>query len=245
MWPDKRVIGLIKHMGSQVNPKQKRVLCMNKVDLVEKKKDLLKKASDSLIYLFLFSWYFMISGLKGSGVKDITQYLMEQAVKRPWDEDPLAMSEEVMKSISLEVVRERLLDHEIPYGIQHHLVDWKELRDGSLGIEQHFITHKMSQRKILVGKNGSKIGGTNISICYKAWILQKYFRCPCPKFDLRSSFNLRAASRTNDRTSRTYLPSTCNTGTAPRISTMVGMAWVRFEYEMGTFWVLLGYWTGG
>ncbi|KAG5549393.1 hypothetical protein RHGRI_014666 [Rhododendron griersonianum] len=42
--PDARVITLIKRMGSLVNPKQKRVLCMNKVDLVEKKKDLLKVA---------------------------------------------------------------------------------------------------------------------------------------------------------------------------------------------------------
>lgn len=70
-----------------------------------------------------------------------------------------------MKNISLEVVRERLLDHvhqEIPYGIDHRLVDWKELRDGSLRIEHHFITSKMSQRKILVGKNGSKIGRIGI-----------------------------------------------------------------------------------
>lgn len=37
-------------------------------------------------------------------------------------------------------------------------MDWKELRDGSLRIEHHLITHKISQRKILVGKNGSKIG---------------------------------------------------------------------------------------
>ena len=51
-----------------------------------------------------------------------------------------------------------LLFQEIPYGIEHRLVDWKEFRDGSLRIEQHFITHKMSQRKILVGKKGSKIG---------------------------------------------------------------------------------------
>lgn len=35
---------------------------------------------------------------------------------------------------------------------------WKELRDGSLRIEQHLITHKQSQRKIIVGKKGSKIG---------------------------------------------------------------------------------------
>ncbi|KAI5332388.1 PREDICTED: GTPase Era [Prunus dulcis] len=71
------------------------------------------------------------------------------------------MTEEVMKNISLEVVRERLLGHvhqEIPYGIEHRLMDWKELRDGSLRIEQYLITPKLSQRKILVGKKGYNIG---------------------------------------------------------------------------------------
>ncbi|XP_027085848.1 GTP-binding protein ERG [Coffea arabica] len=158
--PDSRVIRLIQRMGSQVNPNQKRVLCMNKIDLVEKKKDLLKVAEE-FKDLPGYERYFMISGLKGSGVKQLTQYLMEQAVKRPWDEDPFTLTEEVMKNISLEVVREKLLDHvhqEIPYNIEHRLVDWKELRDSSLRIEQHFITPKMSQRKILVGKKGSKIG---------------------------------------------------------------------------------------
>ncbi|KAL6988178.1 hypothetical protein U1Q18_013926 [Sarracenia purpurea var. burkii] len=161
---DTRVVQLIKRMGSLVNPKQKRVLCMNKVDLVEKKKHLLKVA-EQFKDLPGYERYFMISGLKGSGVKDLVQYLMDQAVKRPWEEDPLTLSDEVMKTISLEVVREKLLDHvhqEIPYGIEHRLVDWKELRDGSLRIEQHLITHKMSQRKILVGKKGSKIGRIGI-----------------------------------------------------------------------------------
>ncbi|KAI3689474.1 hypothetical protein L2E82_47431 [Cichorium intybus] len=158
--PDTRVVGLIKQMGSQINPKQKRILCMNKVDLVEKKKDLLKVA-DQFKDLPGYEKYFMISGLKGSGVKDLVQYLMEQAVKRPWDEDPLIMTQDVMKNISLEVVREKFLDHihqEIPYDVEHRLIDWKDLRDGSIRIEQHFITNKPSQRKIIVGKNGSKIG---------------------------------------------------------------------------------------
>ncbi|XP_076951136.1 GTP-binding protein ERG-like [Bidens hawaiensis] len=158
--PDKRVVGLIKQMGSQVNPKQKRILCMNKVDLVENKKDLLKVA-DQFKDLPGYERYFMISGLKGSGVKDLTNYLMEQAFQRPWDEDPLIMTEDVMKNISLEVVREKFLDHihqEIPYDVEHRLIDWKELRDGSIRIEQHLITNKVSQRKIIVGKNGSKIG---------------------------------------------------------------------------------------
>lgn len=42
--PDARVINLIQRMGAQTHSEQKRILCMNKVDLVEKKKDLLKVA---------------------------------------------------------------------------------------------------------------------------------------------------------------------------------------------------------
>lgn len=40
------MVRLIERMGAQAHPKQKRVLCMNKVDLVEKKKDLLKVADE-------------------------------------------------------------------------------------------------------------------------------------------------------------------------------------------------------
>nr|O82626.1 RecName: Full=GTP-binding protein ERG [Antirrhinum majus]CAA76925.1 ERG protein [Antirrhinum majus] len=162
--PDSRVVRLIERVGSVSSTSQKRVLCMNKVDLVTKKNDLVKVAKE-FKDLPGYERHFMVSGLKGYGLKDLAQYLTEQAVKRPWDEDPFAMSEEVMKNISLEVVREKLLDYvhqEIPYGIEHRLMGWKELRDGSLRIEQHFITPKMSQRKILVGKKGSKIGTIGI-----------------------------------------------------------------------------------
>ncbi|TKY44474.1 GTP-binding protein ERG [Spatholobus suberectus] len=172
--PDSRVIKLIKRMGARSVPNQRRILCMNKIDLVEKKKDLLKIAEE-FKDLPGYERHFMISGLKGAGIKDLTQYLMEQAgifllllstrFQRPWEEDPFTMSEEVMKMIALEVVRERLLDYvhqEIPYDVEHRLIDWKELRDGSLRIEQHFITNKLSQHKILVGKNGSKIGRIGI-----------------------------------------------------------------------------------
>ncbi|KAK9133811.1 hypothetical protein Scep_013339 [Stephania cephalantha] len=158
--PDKRVTRLIRHLGAEAPERQKRLLCMNKIDLVEEKKDLLKVAEE-FGNLPGYQRYFMISGLKGSGVKNLTEFLMEQAFKRPWDEDPAAMNEDVMRNVAMEVVREKMLHHihqEIPYTLEHRLVSWKELRDGSLRIEQHFITHKQGQRKILVGKNGSKIG---------------------------------------------------------------------------------------
>ncbi|KAK9156166.1 hypothetical protein Sjap_003646 [Stephania japonica] len=158
--PDKRVTRLIRHLGAEAPQRQKRLLCMNKIDLVEEKKDLLK-VGEEFGNLPGYQRYFMISGLKGSGVKDLTEFLMEQAFKRPWDEDPTTMNEDIMRNVAMEVVREKMLHHihqEIPYSLEHRLVGWKELRDGSLRIEQHFITHKQGQRKILVGKNGSKIG---------------------------------------------------------------------------------------
>ncbi|XP_066330245.1 GTP-binding protein ERG-like isoform X2 [Miscanthus floridulus] len=126
--PDSRVIKLIKRLGMEVNPNQRRILCMNKVDLVKDKKDLLKVAKE-FEDLPGYERYFMVSGLKGKGVKDLVQYLMDQ---------------------------------EIPYVIEHRLMGWKELKDGSLRVEQHFIAPKQSQRQILVGKNGSKIGRIGI-----------------------------------------------------------------------------------
>ena len=53
---------------------------------------------------------------------------------------------------------DNIVIQEIPYEVEHRLTDWKELRNGSLRIEQHLFTNKLSQLKILVGKNGSKIG---------------------------------------------------------------------------------------
>ncbi|KAH9315648.1 hypothetical protein KI387_024275, partial [Taxus chinensis] len=75
--PDTRVIKLVNKVGEKVHPTQKRILCMNKVDLVEVKKDLLKVASD-FGNLPGYDKFYMISGMKGSGVKDLVKYLMEQ-----------------------------------------------------------------------------------------------------------------------------------------------------------------------
>lgn len=46
-------------------------------------------------------------------------------MKRPWDEDPFVMSEEVMKNISMEVVREKLLHyiHQVPVVLFVHFED--------------------------------------------------------------------------------------------------------------------------
>ncbi|KAH1053198.1 hypothetical protein GYH30_022472 [Glycine max] len=88
---------------------------MNKINLVEKKKDLLKVAKE-FKDLPRYERNFMISGLKG-GMSKRSDSVLDGAVRRAWEEDPFTMSEEVMKMIALEVVRERLLDlHQVVVG---------------------------------------------------------------------------------------------------------------------------------
>ncbi|KAL6561839.1 hypothetical protein OROGR_002846 [Orobanche gracilis] len=64
-------------MGAISNINQKLVLCMNNVGLVTKKNDLMKVVEE-FKDLSGYGRFFMITGLKGAGVKDLTHYLIEQ-----------------------------------------------------------------------------------------------------------------------------------------------------------------------
>lgn len=165
--PDKRILRLVKKLGSEENPHPKRILCLNKVDIVDNKKDLLPLAQ-LFGNLPGYESIFMISALTGSGVKDVENYLMNEAVLRPWEEEPNPLNEETTKTLSMEIVREHLLHRvheEIPYELDHQLTDWQELEDGSLRIEQHFYLPKKGQCRIVVGKGGSKIREIGIKAC--------------------------------------------------------------------------------
>lgn len=165
--PDRRVLRLVERLGTEENPYPKRVLVLNKVDIVENKKHLLPLAQQ-FEKLPGYECIYMVSALTGSGVKDVLTYLTNQAVLRPWEEEPNPLNEETIKTLSMEIVREHLLDRvheEIPYELDQQLVDWQELEDGSLRIEQHFYLPKKGQCRIVVGKGGSKIREIGIKAC--------------------------------------------------------------------------------
>ncbi|MCO5547382.1 hypothetical protein L7F22_000831 [Adiantum nelumboides] len=165
--PDKRVLRLVERLGAEESCHIKKSLVLNKVDIVEEKRLLLPLAQE-FGKLPGYDNIFMVSALSGSGVSDIASYLMDQAVLRPWEEEPGPLNEETIRTLAMEVVREHLLDRvheEIPYELNHQLVDWQELEDGSLRIEQHFYLPKKGQCKIVVGKSGSKIREIGIKAC--------------------------------------------------------------------------------
>lgn len=136
----------------------KKVLLLNKIDLVEKESLLaLAKAANERIS---FAATFMVSALNGHGVADLKTWLAGQVQAGPWHYPPDQISDAPMRQLAAEITREKLferLHQELPYQSTVETESWKELKDGSIRIEQTIYVERESQRKIVLGKGGQTI----------------------------------------------------------------------------------------
>jgi GTP-binding protein Era len=138
--------------------RQPKLLLLNKIDLVERETllALAKGANDHV----LFAATFMISALSGDGVNDAKRWLAEKMPPGPWLYPPDQMSDAPLRQLAAEITREKLfhrLHQELPYQSTVETESWKELRDGSVRIEQTIYVERESQRKIVLGKGGTTI----------------------------------------------------------------------------------------
>ena len=136
----------------------KKVLVLNKVDLVEKPK--LLALAQALNERVPFAATFMISALSGDGVADLKGWLAAQVPAGPWLYPEDQMSDAPLRQLAAEITREKLylrLHQELPYRSTVETDVWKELRDGSVRIEQTIYVERESQRKIVLGKGGQTI----------------------------------------------------------------------------------------
>jgi GTP-binding protein Era len=134
------------------------VLALNKVDKIEKAK-LLALAAEASKRL-PFEQLFMVSALSGDGVEDLKAYLAGRMPRGPWlfPEDQIA--DAPLRQWAAEVTREKMflrLHEEIPYSSTVETNDWKQLKDGSIRIEQTIFVERESQRKIVLGAKGQAI----------------------------------------------------------------------------------------
>ena len=140
--------------------RQPKLLLLNKIDLVEREKLLaLAKAANDRV---LFAATFMISALSGDGVGDAKRWLAEKMPPGPWHYPPDQMSDAPLRQLAAEITREKLfhrLHQELPYQSTVETESWKELRDGSVRIEQTIYVERESQRKIVLGKGGASHQG--------------------------------------------------------------------------------------
>jgi GTP-binding protein Era len=135
-----------------------KVLVLNKVDLVEKLA--LLTLTQRLNERMTFASTFMVSALSGDGVADLKRWLAAHVPEGPWLYPEDQISEAPLRQLAAEITREKLylrLHQELPYQSTVETEVWKELRDGSVRIEQIIYVERESQRKIVLGKGGSAI----------------------------------------------------------------------------------------
>jgi GTPase len=136
----------------------RKALVLNKVDLVPK--PALLALAQTLNERAEFASTFMVSALSGDGVGDLKRWFAENVPPGPWLYPEDQISDAPMRQLAAEITREKLylrLHQELPYQSTVETDTWKELRDGSVRIEQTIYVERESQRKILLGKGGQTI----------------------------------------------------------------------------------------
>jgi GTP-binding protein Era len=135
-----------------------KILILNKIDLVAK--PVLLAMAEDLNRRAAFDATFMVSALTGDGVGAIKSWLAQHAPEGPWHYPADEISDAPLRSLAAEITREKLyqrLHQELPYQSTVETEVWKELKDGSVRIEQTIYVERESQRKIVLGKGGQTI----------------------------------------------------------------------------------------
>jgi GTP-binding protein Era len=152
---DEETSALLERLAGLNQPK---ILIINKIDLVEKPTllTLVKEAIERVP----FAATFMVSALSGDGIADLKHWLSGHVPAGPWHYPEDQLTDAPLRQLAAEITREKLylrLHQELPYQSTVETNSWKELKDGSVRIEQTIYVERMSQRKIVLGKGGQTI----------------------------------------------------------------------------------------
>ena len=152
---DEASAAIMEKLAAVAAPK---ILIVNKVDLVAKPGllALVRDANER----FAFAATFLVSALGGDGIAEVKAWLSAHVPAGPWLYPEDQISDAPQRALAAEITREKLylrLHQELPYRSTVATDVWKELRDGSVRIEQTIYVERESQRKIALGKGGQAI----------------------------------------------------------------------------------------
>ncbi len=152
---DKEVEAIFDKIGEIRQPK---ALILNKVDIVDKAA--LLALTQTANERARFDATFMVSARTGDGVADLRAWLAAHVPAGPWHYPADEVSDAPLRHLAAEITREKLflkLHQELPYQSTVETEVWKELKDGSVRVEQTIFVERESQRKIVLGKGGQSI----------------------------------------------------------------------------------------
>ena len=157
-------------------PNVKKILIVNKCDLVENIDDdlennIINKFDKSL----KFDKVFYISSLKKKNIKEVIEYIKVElpAGYRYYNEEDL--TDEPMKQIVADIIRQQCLyklDKEIPHGIAIVIESMKKSKTKCMNIDAIIICERDSHKGIIIGKSGTMIKniGTGSRIAIEKFI---------------------------------------------------------------------------
>jgi GTP-binding protein Era len=152
---DEETQAIVEGLAKMKGPK---VLILNKIDTIEAEK--LLELSAQLNKGGLFSDTFMISALKGHGVRRVVERLAEIMPAGPWLYPEDQVSDAPIRALAAEITREKLFERlhdELPYQSTVETELWKEQPNGSVRVEQTIFVTREGHKKIVIGEGGRTI----------------------------------------------------------------------------------------
>ena len=135
-----------------------RVLILNKIDLIAHEK--LLGLSAELNGRLEFEATFMISAMKGHGVKDFLDWASQRIPLGPWHFPEDQLTDLTLAITAAEVTREKLflrIHDEIPYNATVETEKFTIQKDGSYRIDQVVYVTRDTHKKIVLGAGGQTI----------------------------------------------------------------------------------------
>ncbi|MBO4389564.1 MAG: GTPase Era [Lachnospiraceae bacterium] len=139
--------------------KRKVILVINKADTVDS--ELIKKTVKAWEEMEVTEHIVTVSALKDQNTKALMDKIFELLPYGPLYYDEDTVTEEPMRDIAAEMIREkalRLLRDEIPHGIAVEIIKMRTRPDGCImDIEANVICERESHKGMIIGKGGSML----------------------------------------------------------------------------------------
>ena len=151
--PEAELIEKIKQSGSPA------ILCINKIDTIEKKGDLLAVIA-AYSEAYAFDAIIPISALTRDGLDELLTELKKYAAEGPQLFPDDMTTDQPDRQVVGEIVREKMLrnlDKEIPHGTAVEITRFIERDDEVIEVDATIYCEKASHKGIIIGKQGAML----------------------------------------------------------------------------------------
>lgn len=147
-------------LGDVRNLNKPIILLLNKMDLLQNKRDALP-LMERFLAMGIFREIIPASGLYAQNTAELVETIARHLPEGEPFYDPEMLSEQPQRFFVSELIREQVLElyrQEIPYSVEVHVVEFKERPEPEkLYISAEIILERDSQKGILIGKKGESL----------------------------------------------------------------------------------------